>query len=82
MLQHDGYIDLSDVDGMLAKDGSGKSINDVVRVKIKTCTKKVTQIVQRASMCSSMSSCVWFEVIVYNIIDSTVLTRRCSDADG
>lgn len=39
--QHDGWVDLSDVEGMLAKDGSGKSINDVGRVKIKTCTKKV-----------------------------------------
>lgn len=39
--QHDGWVELSDVEGMLAKDGSGKSINDAGRVKIKTCTKKV-----------------------------------------
>lgn len=39
--QHDGWIELSDVEGMVAKDGSGKTINDAGRVKIKTCTKKV-----------------------------------------
>lgn len=41
--QHDGWVDLSDVEGMIAKDASGnnKTINDVGKVKIKTCTKKV-----------------------------------------
>lgn len=29
------------MEGMVTKDGSGKSINDMGKVKIKTCTKKV-----------------------------------------
>ncbi|CAM9530980.1 unnamed protein product [Ectocarpus sp. 6 AP-2014] len=40
--EHDGWIELSDVEGMVAKDGSGKTINDTGKIKIKTCTKKVT----------------------------------------
>ncbi|CAM9696526.1 unnamed protein product [Ascophyllum nodosum] len=40
--EHDGWIELSDVEGMVSTDGSDRSINDVGRVKIKTCTKKVT----------------------------------------
>lgn len=39
--QHDGWIELSDVEGMVSKDGSGKTINDSGKIKIKTCTKKV-----------------------------------------
>lgn len=41
--QHDGWIELSDVEGMVAKNGSEKTINDVGKVKIKTCTRKVTR---------------------------------------
>ncbi|CAM9851397.1 unnamed protein product, partial [Ectocarpus sp. 12 AP-2014] len=40
--EHDGWIELSDVEGMVAKDGSGKTINDTGKIKINTCTKKVT----------------------------------------
>lgn len=40
-MQHDGWIELSDVEGMVSKDGSGKTINDAGKIKIKTCTKKV-----------------------------------------
>lgn len=40
-MQHDGWIELSDVEGMTAKDGSGKTVNDAGRIKIKTCKKKV-----------------------------------------
>lgn len=39
--QHDGWIELSDVEGMSAKDGSGRTINDVGKVKIKVCKRKV-----------------------------------------
>lgn len=39
--QHDGWIEVSDVEGMVGKDGGGTGINDVGRVKVKTCTKKV-----------------------------------------
>ncbi|CAM9195899.1 unnamed protein product [Laminaria digitata] len=40
--EHDGWIELSDVEGMEAADGSVKGINDIGRVKVNTCTKKVT----------------------------------------
>ncbi|CAM9728043.1 unnamed protein product [Scytosiphon promiscuus] len=40
--EHDGWIELSDVEGMVAKDGSGKTVNNAGKVKIKTCSKKVT----------------------------------------
>ncbi|CAM9463253.1 unnamed protein product, partial [Choristocarpus tenellus] len=38
---HDGWIELSDVEGMEAKAGAGKTINALGPVKIKTCKKKV-----------------------------------------
>ena len=43
-VQHDGWIELSDVEGMVSKDGSGKTINDAGKVKIKTCTKKASEV--------------------------------------
>eukprot|EP00752_Nemacystus_decipiens_P009825 g8767.t1 len=39
--EHDGWIELSDVEGMVSTDGSGKTINDAGKIKIKTCTKKM-----------------------------------------
>ncbi|CAM9644313.1 unnamed protein product, partial [Ectocarpus fasciculatus] len=42
--EHDGWIELSDVEGMVAKDGSGKTINDTGKIKIKTCTKKARRV--------------------------------------
>ncbi|CAM9963175.1 unnamed protein product [Discosporangium mesarthrocarpum] len=44
--EHDGWVELSDVEGMEAKEGGGKTINDLGPVKIKTCQKKVRVMVE------------------------------------